>query len=81
MGEQHKSMNYLLTIIMCSSVAQTCLPPYTFEELYPDTFSCLSDGYKKSLEKTIEIGKAEVNEHGIYMKFDCKPVAAKGQAL
>ena len=32
------------------------------------------DGYQKSLDKTIEIGKAEINKHGIYMKFDCRGV-------
>tara|TARA_Y100000034_G_scaffold132045_1_gene194128 strand:- start:1133 stop:1282 length:150 start_codon:yes stop_codon:yes gene_type:complete len=29
------------------------------------------DGYKKAMEKTIEIGVKEVNKHQIYIKFDC----------
>ena len=50
-------MNILLTIVMCSSVANTCLEPFTFEEIYYDSYSCMVDGYKKSMEKTIEISE------------------------
>tara|TARA_R110001592_G_scaffold10073_1_gene52495 strand:+ start:379 stop:615 length:237 start_codon:yes stop_codon:yes gene_type:complete len=64
-------MNILLTIVMCSSVANTCLEPFTFEEIYYDSYSCMVDGYKKSMEKTIEIGSESINQHGIYLKFDC----------
>lgn len=74
-------MNYLLTIVMCSAVADTCLPPYTFTELYPDSYTCMIDGYKKALEKTQEIGKEEVNKHDIYIKFDCTVVKLKGEPL
>ena len=64
-------MKFLLTIIMCSSVAQTCLTPHTFDETYGDSYDCLMDGYQKSLDKMEEIGRREVNKHGIYLKFDC----------
>ena len=74
MGDNHKSMKFLLTIVMCSSYQSTCLPPHSFTELYPTSYECMLDGYQKSLDKTVEIGKAEINKHGIYFKFDCKPV-------
>ncbi len=67
-------MKFLLTIVMCSSVQGTCLPPHSFEELYPTSYECMIAGYQKSLDKTIEIGKGDVNQHGIYMKFDCRGV-------
>ena len=64
-------MKIFLTIVMCSSVAQQCLTPHTFDEIYRDSYTCLMDGYKKSYEKLEEIGRQEVNQHGIYLKFDC----------
>tara|TARA_R100001163_G_C4912824_1_gene96433 strand:- start:233 stop:493 length:261 start_codon:yes stop_codon:yes gene_type:complete len=66
-------MKFLLTILMCSSVANTCMPPHTFDVLYEDSYDCLMDGYVKSIEKMEEIGREEINQHGIYMKFDCRP--------
>ena len=66
-------MKFLLTILMCSSVAKTCLTPHTFDILYEDSYDCLMDGYVKSIEKMEEIGREEINQHGIYMKFDCTP--------
>ena len=66
-------MKFLLTIVMCSSVAQTCLTPHTFPNSYGDSYDCLMDGYVKSIKKMEEIGRSEINQHGIYMKFDCQP--------
>ena len=64
-------MKILLTIIMCSGVADTCIQPFTFEEPYNSIYDCMVDGYSKSLEKTIEMGKEDVNKHDIYIKFSC----------
>ena len=74
-------MKILLTVVMCSGIANTCLPPHTFPESYHDIYSCMVDGYKKAMEKTIEIGAEEVNKHQIYIKFDCKEfiVLEKGE--
>jgi hypothetical protein len=65
-------MKILLTIIMCSAVSDTCLAPFTFDKPYNSTYECMIDGYTKSLEKTIEIGKEAVNEYDIYIKFMCE---------
>ena len=49
-------MKILLTVIMCSSVANTCLDPYTFPNGYVDEYECMLDGYIKSHDKILEIG-------------------------
>ena len=33
---------------------------------------CLMMGYQMAQEKTKEIGREKVNEHGIYIKFYCE---------
>jgi len=65
-------MKMILTLLMCSSVGNTCLPPYQIEESYKDTFDCMTSGYQKSIDKLSEIGREEVNTHGIYIRFDCR---------
>ena len=64
-------MNYLLSILMCSTVANTCMPPHTFTEVYDSSYTCLIDGYQKSIDKLEEIGQSEVDKHGLYLKFEC----------
>ena len=44
---------------------------YSQMEKYDDVYSCLLDGYTKSIEKTEELGRIEVNAHKIFIKFDC----------
>ena len=66
-------MKFLLTIVMCSSVAQTRLTPHTFPNSYGDSYDCLMDGYQKSINKMKEIGEEEVNKHNIYIRFTCTP--------
>ncbi len=65
-------MKFVMTIIMCSYYQGVCLTPHTFSNSYDTMYDCLLDGYKKSHEKIEEIGRKEVNSHGIYLKFDCK---------
>ena len=55
-------------------MANTCIEPHTFPEAYEDVYTCLLDGYKKSIIKTEEIGREDINTHGIYIKFDCKEI-------
>ena len=57
---------------MCSYYQGVCLAPYTFPQSYDSMYDCLLDGYKKSHEKIEEIGRKEINNHGIYLKFDCQ---------
>ena len=64
-------MTYVLSLVICSAVAGQCLPPYNVDKLYKDGYDCMIDGYKMSLQKTEEIGRADINEHKIYIKFGC----------
>ncbi len=66
-------MKFLLTMFICSVGVQgtTCLPPKTFDILYNDGYDCMLDGYKKSRERLIKIGREEINKYKIYIKFGC----------
>mgnify|MGYP003119977983 FL=1 len=65
-------MKYALYMIMCSAIAGECMPPHQMDNKYNDMYSCLNAGYKESLAKSQEIGKQEINQHHIYLKFVCK---------
>jgi len=67
-------MNFILTMILCSGVLGTCLPPYPLTDtLYKDQYSCLLKGYEKSIEKMEEMGRVMVNENQLFVKFYCSP--------
>ena len=57
---------------MCSYVAGECMAPYPMPTKYNDMYSCMEAGYEESLKKLQEIGKSEVNQHKIYLRFICK---------
>ena len=65
-------MKIALFLIMCSSVANTCMAPFVHETTFDNRYDCLLKGYQMSIEKLVEIGKADINEHGIYVKFECQ---------
>ena len=56
---------------MCSGYQGMCLDPIAFQNKYDDVYSCLKDGYQKSIDKTEELGRKEINKHKIFFKFDC----------
>lgn len=66
-------MEYVLTIIMCAFVEgkTQCMPPFTLNQTYEDGYTCMLDGYTKSYDKIVEIGREEVNKYNIYIKFGC----------
>lgn len=61
-------------MILCSGISDSCMPPITYETMYKDGFSCMVDGYKKSLDKTIKLGVEEVNKYKLYIKFGCAEI-------
>ena len=65
-------MKYSLYMIMCSLLAGECMEPFKVKETYNDMYSCLNAGYEESLIKSKEIGKDDVNQYQIYIKFICK---------
>ncbi len=66
-------MKILLSLIICSQVAGTCMPPYPWPETFDTTYDCMTFGYEESLKKMKEIGRTEVNKHDIYIRFTCTP--------
>ena len=67
-------MKYLLIMILCSNVSGTCLPGYEWPVQYDNLYDCLQTGYKESIRKHRDIGEKEINEHGIFIKFECKEI-------
>jgi hypothetical protein len=64
-------MKFILSMIMCTSVYQTCMPPFPMPEIYNSHYECMIAGYEESLKKAKEIGREEVNKYGTIIKFYC----------
>lgn len=64
-------MKIILTLFLCSFNTGECLPPYKYHIEFNDMYDCLNAGYIESQKKTEEIGRSEINEHGIYIRFSC----------
>ena len=64
-------MKILLSLIICSQVANTCLEPYPWPETFRTQYDCMVFGYEESLKKMQEIGKEEVNKYNVYIRFTC----------
>ena len=67
------SMKILLSLLICSSVAGECMPPWKWKETFRTQYDCLHFGYEESQRKLEEIGKEEVKKYGMYIKFYCTP--------
>ena len=65
-------MKVILILYMCSFTTGQCLPPYEFPIQYNDMYDCLNAGYTESLKKSKAIGRKDINENGIYIRFACK---------
>ena len=66
-------MKILLSLIICSQVAGTCLEPYQWPDRFDTQYDCMVFGYEESLNKMQEIGRQEVNKYNIYIRFTCTP--------
>ena len=64
-------MKFTLLLVMCSYVAGECLPPYTYPQQFNDQYDCFMEGYNLSILKMENIGREEINEHEIYIRFIC----------
>ncbi len=64
-------MKIALAFILCSYVADTCLPPHVYQEQFDTNYECMIAGYTESLNKIKEIGPEEVNKYDMYIKFGC----------
>ena len=66
-------MKFLLSLIICSGVAGQCMPPYEWPETFNTQYDCLMFGYQESMIKMEELGKKDVNEYSMFIKFYCTP--------
>ena len=66
-------MKFLLSLIICSQIAGTCLEPYVWPETFDNQYECMVFGYEESLQKIKDIGREEVNQYNMYIRFLCTP--------
>jgi|TARA_R100001015_G_C4587310_1_gene143110 hypothetical protein len=64
-------MNYVLYLILCSGVTNSCLEPYKYPNNFADSYSCMLGGNNQSIIKLEDIGQDKVNENKFYIKFLC----------
>ena len=64
-------MKFILSMIICSSVYNSCLPPVDMADLYNSHYECMIAGYNESIKKAEETGPEEVNKYGTIIKFMC----------
>ena len=67
-------MKFLLTLVICSGVAGECMPDYEWPKRFDGMYDCLQFGYVESSKKLEEIGRKEVNQYLMTIKFYCQPV-------
>ena len=66
-------MKFSLVFLLCSYVAGECLAPYSYPQQFNDQYDCFMEGYNQSILKMEQIGREEINEHEIYIRFICSP--------
>ena len=64
-------MKFVLSMIICTSVYNMCLPPVPLPERYNSHYECMIAGYEESMKKAKEIGAEEINKYGTIIKFYC----------
>ena len=57
-------------MIICSGAGQ-CMPPIEMEKNFLSKYDCLISGYETSKSMMIDIGKKNIDENDIYIKFIC----------
>ena len=64
-------MKIALILFICSYTAGNCLPPHKWPEKFDDMYDCFNAGYIQSINKLEEIGRVDVNEYEIFIRFAC----------
>ena len=67
-------MKILLSLIICSQLAGSCLEPYPWPEQFDNQYDCMVFGYEESLNKMQQLGRTEVNKYNMYIRFTCTPI-------
>ena len=68
-------MNFVLNLILCSAVSNSCLPPYRYPDMFVDGYSCMIAGNYESIAKLQDIGYEDVNKNKLFIKFVCNEEA------
>ena len=63
----------VLSLIICSQVAGSCLDPYVWPTTVETQYDCLMYGYEESMNKMQEIGAEDINRYNMFVKFYCTP--------
>ena len=66
-------MKILLSFVICSQVAATCMKPIPHPTTFDTQYNCLMEGYKQSIVKMEEMGPTDVNKYNMFIKFYCTP--------
>ena len=72
-------MKFTLAFLLCSTVAETCLPPHVHHLEFDSEYDCMIAGYSQSLKKIEEIGPDDVNDYSMYVKFGCYESATEDE--
>ena len=64
-------MKIALILFICSYTAGNWLPPHKWPEKFDDMYDCFNAGYIQSMNKLEEIGRKDVNEYEIFIRFAC----------
>ena len=64
-------MKIILILYLCSYTSGSCLPGYQVSETFNDLYDCMSTGYEESMKKMEEVGREDVNEHEVFIRFAC----------
>ena len=67
-------MKIILIMLVCSFVSGTCTPPLVINEEFEDMYSCLIRGYEESISMTMDVGREEINEKGLFTRFACREI-------
>ena len=64
-------MKFGLAFVLCSYIANSCVPPLTYSETFNTEYECLHAGYSHSIVQLEQIGPKDINEHRMFIKFSC----------
>ena len=64
-------MKFILSMIICTSIYNQCLPPHQMPEVYASHYECMLAGYQEAIDKAKEIGPKDINQYGTIIKFFC----------
>jgi hypothetical protein len=71
-------MKFILVLQICSSIAQSCMPPIKADNiLYDSWYDCGKAGYKSAYEILDKLTKVDVNKAKTMIQFRCLEVVAE----